>query len=124
METKAEDKKEQSSQQKTISEKTAKQLSELIVRSFGPRHLQAKLDKVNGKVREAVIKSVDSLFTEKPVGLLIMGAIGCGKTSLLKLIYERYTEQFVLRLNGQDFGEYVVGEDGCGAYVDSLQAHT
>jgi len=48
-------------------------------------------------IRPLIKESVESLYTKKPKGLLLMGQVGCGKTSILWVVY-KYC--FYHRMNG------------------------
>ncbi len=62
---------------------------------LSPRHRNAKLELVDPIIQPIIRDSIDSLFTHNPNGLLLMGSIGCGKTSILAIVVKEYTGRYL-----------------------------
>jgi len=60
---------------------------------LSPRHIGADLDQIDDQIKPIVKKSIDSLFTNHPLGLILIGAVGCGKTSVLSVIIKEYIKR-------------------------------
>jgi len=61
---------------------------------LSPRHIEADVNKIDKRIRPIVEASIDSLFTDKPRGLLLLGAVGCGKTSILSIVVKEYMRRY------------------------------
>lgn len=64
-----------------------KQLFNFAVKKFiAPRHHRSDWKQVPASVRKEAQTARDSLLTDNPRGILLMGPVGSGKTSILSLI--------------------------------------
>jgi len=62
---------------------------------LSPRHRNASLELVDPVIQPIIRDSIGSLFTQDPRGLLLMGSIGCGKTSILAIVIKEYAGRFL-----------------------------
>jgi len=60
---------------------------------LSPRHIGTNLDQIDDQIKPIVKKSIDSLFTNHPRGLILIGDVGCGKTSVLSVIIKEYIKR-------------------------------
>ena len=65
------------------------------------RHRNLSETEVVEGVWDQVVQSVESLLTPRPIGMLLLGPVGTGKTSLLWLIWRKYA-QLVAQKYAQD----------------------
>jgi len=54
------------------------------------RHVNANLELVSEEIRHHVQESIESLLSDSPKGLLLIGDVGCGKTSILAIVFKEY----------------------------------
>jgi DNA replication protein DnaC len=60
---------------------------------FSPRHLAARMDRVDKDVQAEIYKCLGSISGGDPYGLLFSGAVGNGKTSILCLLFKYFIDE-------------------------------
>jgi len=79
-------------------EKQVKSLSnQMVERSFSVQHRDVTFDLVESSIKSSIFEAVDSLLTNEPRGLLLLGPVGSGKTSILSLVLGLYIEKIAER---------------------------